>query len=160
MIRARQQVLASTVKGSGLAILLLLLSVLSVLPFRPASAADEPKRVLLLFAEDQSFPLITTLGQSIRSNLNRNAASRIEFYTEHLDRIRIADDVYETELVNFWQKKYEGRKIDLIIVCVASAFDLLSRHREELFPGTPAVFCVLFEQEVSRIKAASDVTGV
>jgi len=104
--------------------------------------------------------LIATLGQSIRSTLNSKASSRIEFYTEHLDRARIADDVYERELVNFWKKKYEGRKVDLIIVCVASAVDLLSRHSAELFPGTPAVFCVFFEQQLSGIKTAPAVTGV
>lgn len=152
--------MASTIKASGLAILFLLLLVLSLLPLKAASADDEPKRVLLLFAEDQSFPFISTLGQSIRSTLNSKAASRVEFYTEHLDRTRIADDIYERELVNFWQKKYEGHEIDLIIVCVGSAFDLLSRHRAELFPDTPAVFCVLFEEQVSSIKTAQNLTGV
>jgi hypothetical protein len=61
----------------------------------------------LLFSDDQSVALNATLSQSIRSTLNSKAASRIEFYTEHLDRIRITDEVYERELANFWQKKYE-----------------------------------------------------
>lgn len=158
MTRNRRQVIGSTIKASGLAILFFFLPALSLLPSRSVSASEEPKRVLLLFAEDQSFPFISILGQSIRSTLNSKAASRIEFYTEHLDRARIADDVYETELVNFWRKKYEGRKVDLIIVCVASAFDLLSKHRAELFPGAPVVFCLFFDPQISGIKTEPNVT--
>jgi signal transduction histidine kinase len=128
---------------------------------KSVTAGEEPKRVLLLFAEDQSFPFMTTLHQSIKSTLLTQApASRFEFYNEHLDRMRIPDVAYEAELVRFWQKKYEGRKIDLIFVCVASALDLLSRHPSELFPGVPVVFCVINQQEVSGIHTSLNVTGV
>jgi signal transduction histidine kinase len=161
MIQNRQ-----TLKTSGLAILFALLLALSSLTLSPwpsssASASAEPKRVLLLFAEDQSFPFMTSLGESIQSTLKTQApTTRFEFYSEHLDRVRIPDVAYERELVKFWQKKYEARKIDLIVVCVASALDLLSRNRDELFPGVPVVFCVLSEQQVSRMKLAPNVTGV
>jgi len=161
MIQNRQ-----TLKTSGLAILFALLLALSSLTLSPwpsssASASAEPKRVLLLFAEDQSFPFMTSLGGSIQSALKTQApTTRFEFYSEHLDQIRIPDVAYEREVVKFWQKKYEARKIDLIVVCVASALDLLSRNRDELFPGIPVVFCVLSEQQVSRMKPAPNVTGV
>jgi signal transduction histidine kinase len=128
---------------------------------KSVTLSEEPKRVLLLFAEDQSFPFMMALQQSIKSTLLTQApASRFEFYNEHLDRMRIPDVAYEAELVRFWQKKYEGRKIDLIFVCVASALDLLSRHPSELFPGVPLVFCVISQQEVSGIHTSLNVTGV
>ena len=128
---------------------------------RTAATTEQPKRVLLLFGEDQRFPMVSTLSQSIRSTLSKESASRIEYYTEYLDRVLIDDTVYERELVNLWRKKYEGRKIDLIIVCIASAVDLLSRHKTELFPGAPTVFCVLLERELSRfIELGPDITGV
>jgi PAS domain S-box-containing protein len=116
--------------------------------------------VLLLFGEDQSFPMISALGRSIRSTLNSQSPNHIEFYTEYLDHTRIDDIRYEAELVNVWRKKYESHRIDLIIVCVASALDLLSQHRSDLFPGVPTVFCVLFEEQVSRLRLPPEVTGV
>src|SRR5262245_57345751 len=51
--------------------------------------ADRTRRVLLLFGEDQGFPMSSALGQSIRSALINQSASRIEFYAEYLDRSRI-----------------------------------------------------------------------
>lgn len=131
-------------------------------PARPgtASPAEQRKRVLLLFAEDQSFPMITALGQSIRSTLSNRSASRIDFFTEYLDRARINDAAYEAELFSFWRKKYEGQKVDLIVVCIASALDLLSKHQSDFFPGAPVVYCVLFEEELSRIKLPPGATGV
>ncbi|HSE39060.1 MAG TPA: ABC transporter substrate binding protein [Blastocatellia bacterium] len=85
----------------------------------------------------------------------------MEYHTEYLDRALIDDKLYERELVNLWHKKYENRKIDLIIVCIASAVDLLSRHKTELFAGAPTVFCVLLGRELSRfIELAPDITGV
>jgi PAS domain S-box-containing protein len=124
------------------------------------SSTEPTRRVLLLFGEDQSFPMINAMGQSIRSTLSSKSASRIDFHTEYLDRTRISDAVYERELVNFWRKKYEGRKLDLIIVCIASALDLLSKHSADLFPGAPTVFAVPLEQQLSTIKLSPNVTGV
>lgn len=151
-----------TIRILGLCVLLsaLSLSSLSLLPSSSAATSEEPKRVLLLFAEDQSFPFMTSLGQSFQSTLKSQTTSRIEFYSEYLDRMRIPDTVYEKELVKFWQRKYEERKIDLIIVFVASALDLLARNRAELFPGAPVVFCVLSQEQISGMHTAPNITGV
>src|SRR5262245_39213577 len=91
------------------------------------SPADRSRRVLLLFGKDQGFPVIGALRQSIWSTLI-NQSGHLEFYTEYLDRTRINDAGYERELVNFWRQKYDDRKIDLIIVCIASALDLLCQR--------------------------------
>jgi two-component system sensor kinase FixL len=149
-----------TIKASVLSIVFFMTLMLPLLQSRAVLASEDPKRVLLLFSDDQGVSFISTLSQSIRSTLNSKAEGRVEFYTEHLDRIRITDEIYERELVSFWQKKYEARKVDLIIVCIASAFDLLSRHRSELFPGAPVVFCLLFDPQASGIKTGSNATGV
>ena len=128
---------------------------------RTLASTAPPKRVLLLFGEDQRFPMINALSQSIRSNLNSKSTIRIEYHTEYLDRSLIGDAVYEDHLVSLWRKKYDGRRIDLIFVSLASALDLLSRHGAELFPNAPTVFCVLLQSQLSTLsELGPNVTGV
>jgi hypothetical protein len=38
-------------------------------------------------------------------------------------------------------KKYTGRHFDLIIASNTDAFNFLLKNRDEIFPGTPVVFC-------------------
>ena len=123
-------------------------------------AAKSVKRVLLLFGEDERFPMTNELAQSIRAGLNDKSANHIEYYTEYLDRALISDTAYEKELVDLWQRKYHDLQPDLIIVCIESALSLLSKHRAELFPATPIVFSVLLQADLSRTAVPTNATGV
>lgn len=128
---------------------------------RRLSSEEQPKRVLLLFGDDQRFPMTSALTESIWSTLNSGSKSRIQYHTEYLDRTLMDDATYVRRVVSLWQKKYENHKIDLIIVCFASALDLLSKHDAELFPGVQTVYCILFGPQLSDLgELGSNTTGV
>jgi len=52
-----------------------------------------------------------------------------------------------------YKLKYKNFKFDIIIATDNNAFDFMRRYRDELFPGTPVVFCgVNYFQEVDTKK--------
>jgi PAS domain S-box-containing protein len=121
---------------------------------------EPTKSVLILSSEDTNRPGIVLMNQAIRSTLQSGSSSRLQFFVEAQDNFRIPNEWYETEQVNLFRRKYERQKIDLIIAISTPALKFLLRHRSELFPDSPIVFCTLDKREVEGLSFTSAVTGV
>src|SRR6185436_14089718 len=63
-------------------------------------------------------------------------------------------------LRDFYQQKYEGKKIDLIFAVMGPAFNFMVQYGGELFPGTPIVFCGIDQREIEGRNLGPNVTGV
>jgi NodT family efflux transporter outer membrane factor (OMF) lipoprotein len=61
---------------------------------------------------------------------------------------RFPDKVYLQSLVNFLQKKYSGKKLDLLIPVGPLAFHFLLDHGNTIFPRAPTVFFAALKGEV------------
>src|SRR5262245_61099633 len=105
-----------------------------------ARQADPPKQVLVLNTSRQSEQFSQVSEREIPNLLADGLAQRIDYYTEYFDANRFPHPEYEAVYVDFLRQKYGGKRIDLLLLMGEVAMDFVSRHRDELFPGTPAVF--------------------
>jgi PAS domain S-box-containing protein len=132
----------------------------AVLSFHPVQslADEEPKRVLILFGDDINHPAISTINQSLRSSFARYS-TRVELYPEYLDR-RLQFREYENEFLSLMHRKYDGRKLDLVIAVARPALELSLPHGSKLFPNVPTVFITLDKSDLDGLDMRPDVTGV
>src|SRR6185503_15153556 len=115
-----------------------------VLP-SPANAqeADRPKQVLVLNStrSDDQFSVVWV--RELQKLLAEGLGERVDFYTEYLDFVRFPRPDYESAYLDFLRLKYAEKRIDLLILIGDVVIDFMSRNRNVLFRGTPAVFYTL-----------------
>ena len=140
----------------------LLLALLMVAPCATSVTAQVSvghKRVLIVFANDSTTPTLITMDRAIRSTLKNGSPVPVETYSEYVGDTRAGAD-YEKEFVALMQRKYEGKKFDVIFAATQSPLRILLRNRAELFPDTPIIFLSLDERNVANLYPAPGVTGV
>jgi hypothetical protein len=141
-----------------------LLLALLALPWFPrfalAAGSEGHKAVLVLYAEQRLLPAHFILDESIRSTISAGSSGPVDFYSEYLDLTRFPRARYKQEMVDFFRRKYAGRKIDLIIPVTVQALDFLLKSRAELFPGAPVVFAGVEQRQIEGRELGPNVTGV
>ena len=75
--------------------------------------------------------------------LAEGLGERVDFYAEYFDFVRFPRPEYENEFLDFLRLKYADKRIDLLILIGDVVIDFVSRNRNVLFRGTPAVFYTL-----------------
>jgi signal transduction histidine kinase len=130
------------------------------LPFAAAAESASPQRVLILLGSDYTLPASVVETEAILSTLTASTRRGMEIYTEALDANRMALSEYEADFVSFLKRKYQGRQMDAVIAVQAAALDFAERHRPELWPGTPVVFCAMPASWVRGRTFATGITGV
>jgi hypothetical protein len=113
---------------------------LGLCPWACASETQSAKKILILFSYQSVTPGFLEWDEGIRSVLQGTAREPMEFYIEFLDLARFPDKIYLQDLVNFLQKKYSGKKLDLLIPVAPLAFHFLFEHGNTIFPDADS-FC-------------------
>jgi signal transduction histidine kinase len=140
--------------------LCVMLALLSFPPPAPAADILERKAVVLLYPDPRLLPESIAVEQGIRSTLEPALGAGIDFYTEYLDLGLLAADRSEPLLTGFLRHKYQGRKVDLVILVAFPALHFFLQHRAELFPGVPAIFCAANLDALKGLDLGPDITGV
>jgi PAS domain S-box-containing protein len=84
-----------------------------------------------------------------------------EYFTEYMDSKRISGNPdYLTLLYQTYQLKYKQKRFDIIFSLDDDAFHFLLKYHNELFPGTPVVFCGLNRYDESMTADQPLITGV
>jgi len=159
MRRARRKTAgAGTPAWRPLALLLLFLACLHPLA---AQARDsiEPKHVLLLNSYHLGYLWNVDLLKGMHDVLNRSEIP-LRLRYEFMDAKHYSSDAFVDELRSLFRRKYRNAKFDVIIASDNDAFNFLRRFRDELFPGTPVVFCGVNNFSMDWLKGFGHVTGV
>lgn len=120
--------------------LLPLLIVLAVAGFAADKPAAEPqKAVLALYAERPDLPANVLVDDVIRSTLEGELGSRLDFYEEFLDTARWPEDEAQALLRELLRRKYAQKKLSAIIAVARPAITFMRKYGNELFPGVPIV---------------------
>ena len=119
-------------------------------PYARAAGAAEPKRVLVIYQVDMNFPAIRDLDSGIRSVLGRSLD--IQLYSEHLDVPLFPDPEFQAAQLDWFRKKYQDRKIDLVIEA-----GLLP---QTFLPDIPTVFGGLDPAGLTRTPLPANSTAV
>jgi signal transduction histidine kinase len=128
---------------------------------RAASAQNPAARTVLTIhwgAED--FPGTAVLDAAIREGLGSPANPLIDYYAEYLESEVFPAATAARTLHDYVARKFEGRRIDVVIANTTPALQFALDHRQTLFPGTPIVFVAgTAPPELARHTAAG-VTGL
>ena len=137
---------------SGLAAMLLL----AALP-----AAGQPRiQVLLLFDEDDDLPGLALTNRNLRETLTAEFGEDISFYCESLQLSQFSEPEYDAIQADYLHRKYQGKRLDLVVAVMEPSLDFLLRHRERLAGTAPIVFCGVDSYDIESKILPADVTGV
>jgi len=129
--------------------------------FTPTSYGQtQTKRVLILTGYDPSHPAVSIILQNITSTIRSGSKDRVEFFYEFQENIRIPNSKYETEMVSYLQRKYEGEHISLVLTLGAPALKFLLDHESEVFSQVPKVYYFHDQREEIARSLWPRVTGV
>ena len=105
-------------------------------------------------------PGLAMLDAGFTRTLTSGSPDRVEIYREAMDLSRFDSEAYRNLLRDQLRAKYAGKKIDVVVAVMAPALDFLLNHRDEIFPGTPIVFCGIDRKQLGDRSLPADVTGV
>ncbi|HEY7321844.1 MAG TPA: sigma 54-interacting transcriptional regulator [Candidatus Binatia bacterium] len=127
-----------------------------------AQAADveEPYRIMILRNTSQYLPASILQDHGMREAFAAKGPGRVEFFVETMDTMWFDRSEIEPEFLSLFRKKYEGRKIDLLMAAGADALDFAQRYHEVLLPGVPIMFYNVAEDVLRRRQLQPDITGV
>jgi len=115
-------------------------------------------RVLIINEANPSYPAIRMIDDAIQESF-RGSKYRIEIYREYLDTMLFPDGADQNRFWDFYVRKYQQRKPDVIVTVGSSPLKLLATQHNRLFPGVPVIFC--FPNGVEHeLKSDAQITGV
>ena len=123
------------------------------------AGAEESPRVVILNSYHRGYSWSDAEEAGILDRL-RGAYPTIDISVEYLDAKRFFDPDDERTAKDFLIGKYRGRRVELIFALDNPAMDLLTRHREELFPGVPVVFSGISDYRRYMESGRGKITGV
>jgi PAS domain S-box-containing protein len=140
-------------------LLLLMLSALLTSP-PPCYSAEIPVRhVLELHSYHRGYKWTDDIVDSI-DEVFRESGMRVVTRVEYMDAKNHPEPEFLEKLRSMYRYKYGDTRFDLVIVSDNHAFDFVRRHRDELFPGTPVVFCGLNFLQREELEGIDWATGV
>lgn len=117
------------------------------------------KRVLVLHSYYQGYKWTDDENRGIESVLKPVIGTN-NLYIEYMDTKKIFGDLYSQRLYEVYKLKYKNFKFDAIMVTDNNAFEFMRKYRDDLFPGTPVVFCGVNYFDEYHIKAQTFITGI
>ncbi|HVY71717.1 MAG TPA: PAS domain S-box protein [Verrucomicrobiae bacterium] len=84
----------------------------------------------------------------------------VRFAIEYLDWKRFPTPENEAQFLALLTSKYASHPLQAVITTDDAALEFLLRHRAEIAPGAPAVFCGVSENEYERLRGQTGITGV
>ena len=124
-----------------------------------AEPPKEIRRILILNEVGASYPGIAIINEGIQAALN-DSPHRLEFYSEYMDTGLFPDPADQQEFRDFYLRKYQNRKPDVIITVGPSPLKFIEEVHQRAFPGVPVVFCLPAAGAPGAPALDSDFTGV
>ena len=120
--------------------------------------AKESKDILLIHSYHKGYQWSDDISKVIEHQFSEK--HNIFLSTIYMDTKRIDTDAYLDEFYQYYKKRFDGTRFDLIIVADNSALTFAKSHYEELFKDIPIVFLGINNFTPSLIEAMPHVTGV
>ena len=124
-----------------------------------AEPAKEVRRIFILNEVGASYPAITVINEEIQVALN-GSPYRLEFYSEYMDTALFPDPAGQREFRDFYLRKYQSRKPDVIITVGPSLLKFMEEVHLRVFPDVPIVFCLPHIGGLGAPAQDSDFTDV
>ncbi|KHK03966.1 PAS domain S-box protein [Desulfovibrio sp. TomC] len=89
-----------------------------------------------------------------------NSDFNVDLQIEYMDSKKYADPILRGMLHDFYKLKYRNTRFEVILASDNYAFDFLRQYHDELFPGTPVVFCGVNDFKTAWLDGHPNFTGV
>src|SRR5687767_7167560 len=115
---------------------------LALRPITSAASADtqSPRTVVVVHSGAEDFPSNPILAAAIREALASPPHVPYDYFAEYLEADRFEARDASRALGQYMRRKYQGRRIDIVIALTNTSLQFVWDHRADLFPGTPVVF--------------------
>lgn len=121
---------------------LALVVLIPLLPENICATDTQPvRRVLIINEVSTSWPGIPLIDQGIRSALE-TLPYKVEVYREYLDTIYFPDPADQQSFREFYIRKYQNRRPDVVITVGPSSLQFMVETHNKAFPGVPVIFCL------------------
>jgi signal transduction histidine kinase/ActR/RegA family two-component response regulator/ABC-type uncharacterized transport system substrate-binding protein len=132
-----------------------------LLPWSSASGQGTSSRtVLAVHLGGEFFPTSPVVNAAIREQLGSGSGTPIEYFTEYLESDRFAPEEVSEALRAYIKRKYQGRRIDLVIAIADPALQFVLETRADLFPDAPVVFSGLRAPDEAARTTGAGATGL
>lgn len=122
-------------------------------------AGSPPKQLLILHSYHKGYKWTDDVSRGVEAAL-QNEGRGVRVRHEFMDTKRFSDPAYFELLYQTYKHKFGNSRFDVITASDNDAFNFLLKHRDDLFPGTPVVFCGVNYFEPSQLRGAKLFTGV
>jgi len=123
-----------------------------------AATSSESHRVLLLHSYHQGLSWTDGITQAVKAALPRERG--YDICIEYMDTKRRSLEGNESVLLEFYKARYSRQRFKAVIVSDNNALAFVRKHRAELFPETPVVFCGINNFSSKLIDTSGWYTGV
>lgn len=124
------------------------------------AASEEPmKNVLILNSYHDGYAWSDTILKGIRSGFEKSGKN-VYLQIEYMDMKRYDSQQNYEILYNYYKYKFKSTHFNVILVSDNNAYDFVNAYGEELFPGTPIVFCGVNYVKVEDVPFRHKMTGV
>lgn len=119
------------------------------------------KNILLINSYDQAYIWTANITKAVTDKLNASGL-KYDLQIENIDTKRINDSVYQQLVFNTYKYKFSKFKYDIVLTSDDDALDFALKHRDDLFPKVPVVFCgaKYLQTRLDILKGQKSITGV
>ena len=125
----------------------------------PMASAAHGKTALVLHSYYKGYRWTDDEDRGIESVL-LPALGPANVYVEYMDSKRFYGQDSLEQFPEVYRRKFKYHHFDVIVGSDNNAFDFLRQYRDELFPGTPVVFCGVNYFQESDLQGHRRFTGV
>lgn len=145
---------------SALCVLFLLFVAAAPSAAAPSVAAESSRRIYLLQGLTATQPGADVTVAAFKARLQEKAPETIEVFTDFLDIGRFPGPEHENRLVPFLGGKIAQAKPALIISISRGATSFLVRHKAEIAPDIPILYCCTPTSTIGGLGIPADVPGI
>ncbi|MFC1677140.1 ABC transporter substrate binding protein [Planctomycetota bacterium] len=142
----------------GICLKFLLISIYLLFPYKVAAQIAQVKKVLLLHSYHDGLIWAENLTHGVELVFNK--AADIQLTIEYMDTKRINDQRHYANLLALYKHKFKDAFFDVVITADDDAFFFALKHRPELFPDIPIVFCGLSYYDEQFALDYGNLTGI
>jgi PAS domain S-box-containing protein len=124
-----------------------------------AASEKQIRRVLVIYELGVSSPAIALVDREIRTALE-DSPYQIELYAESLETGLFPDAASQKKFREWYIRKYEERKPDVIITVGPSPLRFMVDSHERFFRDIPVVFCASSPEQAGNPTLNSNFAGV
>lgn len=124
-----------------------------------ATEINLSKKVLILNSYHSGYKGSDSMVDGFRDTLMRELPEG-QIQIEYLDSIHFSGKEFDDKILDLLRFKYQQHKFDLIFSTDDYAFNILEKHRDDIFGATPVVFCGTNSFDSSRLIGKQGFNGI